>query len=164
MTTSLREDLKKRGPFASREQELMISLARTTDRLGFQLEKLLADYGLTGSQFNVLRILNGEGRPLPVQEIASRTIQVVPGITGLIDRLEKAELVQRSRSTEDRRVIFVSITPKAKSLLKKIERPLLEREKQLLGSLSAAEQQQMILLLEKIRQGSLQELSPKSVR
>jgi DNA-binding MarR family transcriptional regulator len=45
---------------------------------------------LTPSQYNILRILRGEGSPLPILEIASRNIAIVPGITGLIDRLEHA--------------------------------------------------------------------------
>jgi DNA-binding MarR family transcriptional regulator len=99
----------------------------------------------------VLRILRGEGKPLPMQEIANRTVQVVPGITGLVDRLEAAGLVRRERSTEDRRVIFVGITPRALDLLAKIDAPLLALEKKLLGGLTEAEQRQLLELLEKIR-------------
>ena len=54
-------------------------------------------HGLTPSQYNILRILRGEGKPLPIREIASRIIAVVPGITGLIDRLERAGFVNRLR-------------------------------------------------------------------
>ena len=54
--------------------------------------------------------MRGEGKPLPILEIANRTITVVPGITGLVDRLEEAGLVTRQRCVEDRRVIYVALT------------------------------------------------------
>jgi MarR family transcriptional regulator, 2-MHQ and catechol-resistance regulon repressor len=50
---------------------------------------------------------------LPILEIADRMIAVVPGITGLIDRLEEKGLVVRARCKTDRRVIFVAPTEKA---------------------------------------------------
>jgi DNA-binding MarR family transcriptional regulator len=152
MPGKLQRELKKRGPFATVEQEVILNIARTGDRLLIRAERLLRDYGLTGSQYNVLRILRGEGKPLPMLEIAGRTVQVVPGITGLIDRLEAAGLVRRERSTEDRRVIFVSITDKGLEVLGRLDEPLVALEKRMIGCLSAAEQHRLIHLLEKIRE------------
>src|SRR5579885_1842444 len=105
----LQRELKKRRPFDSPEQEAMLNIARTADRFGICFTRLFREYGLTPSQYNVLRILRGEGKPLPILEIASRTITVVPGITGLIDRLEKAGFVNRVRCEKDRRVIYVTL-------------------------------------------------------
>src|ERR1700741_3852331 len=107
----LQQELKKRRPFDSPEQEAALNIARTADRFGICFARLFREYGLTPSQYNILRILRGEGKPLPCLEIAQRTITVVPGITGLIDRLEQAGLVSRLRSEEDRRIVNVSITP-----------------------------------------------------
>ena len=152
MPSRLQHELKKRGPFASLAQEVVLSLARTTDQLLIRAERLLREYALTGSQYNVLRILRGEGKPMPMLEIASRMIQVVPGITGLIDRLEAAEFVRRERSTEDRRVILVSITDKAMAVLAAIDEPLLNLEKNLVSCLSAQEQKELIRVLEKVRE------------
>jgi len=151
MAGKLRRELKKRGPFASLEQEVFLSIARTADQLLIRGERLMREQGLTGPQYNVLRILRGEGKPLPMQEIASRVVQVVPGITGLVDRLEAAGLVHRERSTEDRRVIYVNITPAGLDMLAKLDAPLLALEKKLLGGLTQADQRQLIELLEKVR-------------
>ena len=68
---------------------------RTSDQLQIRFTRLFRQYGLTPSQYNILRILRGDGRPLPILEIANRTVTVVPGITGLIDRLEQAQFVRR---------------------------------------------------------------------
>src|SRR6266704_2535517 len=99
----LQDELKKREPFESVEQEAVLNLFRTSDRLHHRFARLFREYRLTPSQYNILRILRGEGNPLPCLEIAQRTITVVPGITGLIDRLEQAKLVSRLRDEEDRR-------------------------------------------------------------
>ncbi len=151
MASRLQRELKKRGPFQSLEQEVILNIARTGDQLLVRAERLLREHGLTASQYNILRILRGEGKPLPMQEIAGRTVQVVPGITGLTDRLEAAGLVRRERSTEDRRVIFVSITKKGLTILAQLDEPLVAYEKKLVGCLGAAEQRELIRLLEKIR-------------
>jgi DNA-binding MarR family transcriptional regulator len=151
MPGRLQREIKKKQPFAALEQEAFLSIARTADQLEVRVERLMRDYGLTGSQYNILRILRGEGQPLPMVEIASRTVKVVPGITGLIDRLEAGGFVKRERSTEDRRVVFVSITERALEILAQLDEPVKAFEKRLLGFLSQAEQRELIRLLEKIR-------------
>lgn len=151
--SQLQHELKKRGPFASREQEAVLNLLRTSDLFQNRLGRLFRKHGLTGSQYNVLRILRGEGKPLPSLEIADRLIQVVPAITGLVDRLEKQELVQRVRCEKDRRVVYVTITDKAQAILAAIDLPLAELQQQLVGRLTPQELEQLIVLLEKTRHG-----------
>ncbi len=154
MTRSqLQDELKKRGPFESPEQETLLNILRTNDQFQNRIGRLFREYGLTSSQYNVLRILRGEGKPMPCLEIAERMIQVVPAMTGLLDRLENLELVSRVRCTEDRRVVYVTLTDKAKSLLKELDRPVQNLHKRLLGHLSAVELQQLSRLLEKARRG-----------
>lgn len=104
----LQRELKKKRPFESAQQEAVLNLLRTNAQYQVRLTRLFRSCGLTPSQHNVLRILRGEGQPLPILEIAARTITVVPGITGLIDRLQEAGFVNRERSLEDRRVTWVA--------------------------------------------------------
>jgi DNA-binding MarR family transcriptional regulator len=148
----LQKELKKKRPFDLPEEEAILNIARTADRLGICFARLFREHTLTPSQYNVLRILRGEGKPLPILEIADRMIAAVPGITGLIDRLEAMDLVARERSTEDRRVIYVAITPKALDLLAKLDQPVEALHKRLVGHLSLAELKELIRLLEKARQ------------
>lgn len=147
----LQQELKKRRPFESLEQEAMLNLVRTSDRLAIQFARLFRAHGLTPSQYNILRILRGEGRPLPCLEIAGRMITVVPGITGLIDRLEALGLVSRERCERDRRVIRVAITDKALRVLERLDQPVLELHTKLVGHLSRTELKELIRLLEKAR-------------
>jgi len=156
-TRKLQHEIGKRHPFASAEEEAMLNLLRTNDLLQIHLTRMFREYGLTPSQYNVLRILRGEGKPLPILEIAERTVIVVPGITGLIDRLEQAGLVNRQRCPEDRRVIFVAISDQALKLLDRLDGPLHDLQRRLLDQLTAAELKTLIRLLEKVRKSASEE-------
>jgi MarR family transcriptional regulator, 2-MHQ and catechol-resistance regulon repressor len=151
MSGNLQREIKKQRPFESPEQEAMLNLVRTNDRFQFRFARLFREHGLTPSQYNVLRILRGEGKPLPCLEIADRMIAAVPAITGLIDRLEAMNLVSRDRSTEDRRVVFVEITPKALDLLARLDQPVDDLHKKLIGHLTQPELRELSRLLEKAR-------------
>jgi DNA-binding MarR family transcriptional regulator len=147
----LQLEIKKKTPFDLPEQEAMLNLLRTADQLQIRFSRLFRRFGLTAQQYNILRILRGEGTPLPILEIAARMITVVPGITGLIDRLETAEFVERKRCSEDRRVIYVAITAKAIALLDQIDGPLLKLHREVLSHLNSDELAELTRLLEKAR-------------
>src|SRR5262245_8184085 len=137
MTVTLGQEIKMKRPFAlPPEQEAMLNILRTADQLQIRFSRLFRQYGLTPQQYNVLRILRGEGQALPILEIASRMITVVPGITGLVDRLQLAGLVERKRCDQDRRVIYVAITPRALEILAEIDAPLNALHREVLGHLT----------------------------
>src|ERR1700733_5105913 len=150
-TPKLQHELKKKRPFESSEEEALLSVVRTSDRLHIRFARLLREHGLTPSQYNVLRILRGEGKPLPILEIASRTVAVVPGITGLIDRLEQAGFVNRLRCEKDRRVIYVALTDQGTKILHDLDEPLLALHRKLMGHLSHGDLKDLVGLLEKLR-------------
>ena len=83
------------------ERTAILSVLRTADQLQIRFARLFRRFGLTPQQYNILRILRDAERPLPILDIAARMITVVPGITGLIDRLEAANLVERRRCEAD---------------------------------------------------------------
>jgi len=153
MPPALHQELRKKRPFESAEEEANLNIARTSDQLQNRFGKLFREFGITPSQYNVLRILRGEARPLQCAEIIERMVQVVPAMTGLLDRLEKQGLIVRTRSSEDRRVIFVEPTAKALDLLKRLDQPVLRLNEKLLGHLTKSELKELSRLLEKARQG-----------
>ncbi len=63
---------------------------------------------------------------MPSLAVAQRLVTRVPDITRLVDRLEASGLVKRERCTEDRRVVYVSITLKGQSLLAALDEPVRE--------------------------------------
>ena len=150
----LQRELRKKRPFESPEQEAVLNILRTNDQFQNRFGRLFREYGLTSSQYNVLRILRGEGKPLPCLEIGDRMIQVVPAMTGLLDRLEKQELIQRERCTADRRVVYVEITKKGIDLLKQLDQPVSDLHQHLIGHLNRTELKELSRLLEKARQST----------
>src|SRR6266536_5283270 len=111
MGRSLQAELKQKVPFTSREQEAYLSLLRTADALQSSMESKLKEFGLTGTQYNALRILRGAGADgLPCSEVGERMITRDPDITRLLDRLQKRGLVERARGRGDRRVVYGKIT------------------------------------------------------
>ena len=151
----LQRELKKKRPFESPEQEVILNVMRTNDQFQNRFGRLFREYGLTSSQYNVLRILRGEGKPMPCLEVGDRMIQVVPAITGLIDRLRNQELVSRERCTEDRRVVFIEITKKALILLKRMDEPVNQLHKRLVGHMTRSELKELSHLLGKARMSPL---------
>jgi DNA-binding MarR family transcriptional regulator len=151
MTPTLRDELKKRRPFDSVAQEATLALMRTTDLLTNRIARLLRTHKLTLTQYNVMRILRGEGKPMPVSEIGDRMIQVAPAVTRVVDQLVDAGFVMKTQSEQDRRVFHVEITTKAKRLLGRLDQPVLDLHDELLCGIDEAEMRHLIRTLEKIR-------------
>lgn len=151
--SQLQRELKKKGPFESLEQEAYISLLRTHSLLSVRFDRLFREHEISSPQYNILRILRGQkGDGLPSLEIASQMIACVPDITRLLDRLEKASYVKRERSTADRRVVNVRITPAGKKLLAKLDEPIREAEKASLGHMTKKQLAEMIHVLATARE------------
>lgn len=150
---ALRHEIRQTRPFRSLSQEAMLGLFRTTDILRRTNSKVLEPYGLTLQQYNVLRILRGAGdQGLPTLAIAERMVERTPGITRLIDRLLKKELVERERPPGDRRQVVCRITGKGLDLLKDLDEPVAELDDRCLAMLSDEEHQILIDLLDRIRE------------
>ncbi|XZE22157.1 MarR family winged helix-turn-helix transcriptional regulator [Pirellulaceae bacterium SH449] len=153
MAKTLKDELKKRGPFGSVEQEATLAIMRTSDLLENRLARLLREHGLTLTQYNVLRILRGEGKPLPCLEVASRMIQVAPAITRVVDQLLAMELITKNQSPTDRRVFEIELTPQAIRLVKTLDEPVLNLHKTLLSNVSQGDLKSLIRILEIVRSG-----------
>jgi DNA-binding MarR family transcriptional regulator len=153
MTKSvLQEEIRKKHPFASLEQEACLNLVRTMDHLSQEVQLLFQDHGISGPQYNVLRILRGHGGDgLPCCEIMAQMLTRMPDITRLVDRLEEAGLVGRMRSQEDRRVVRVSMTAAGLELLARLDRPVLEMHQRQLAHLTRKEVAELNRLLVKVR-------------
>jgi len=152
MAGRLQAELKQKVPFRDREQEAYLSLLRTADILQSQVEAKLKDFGLTGTQYNALRILRGAGKEgLPCSEIAERMITRDPDVTRLLNRLEKRGLTTRVHDKRDRRVIHGKITAAGLKLLSEIDEPLDKFGRELLRHVGQTKLQQLIDLLELVR-------------
>ena len=149
----LREEIRQRRPFRSPGHEGVVSLLLTADRLRRDLARVVEPHGLTLQQYNVLRILRGAGaRGLPTLDIAERMIEQAPGITRLLDRLEKKALVSRERCPRDRRQVLVAITPTGLRLVGSLDAPMSKADDALLERLGSRRTVTLVRLLEAVRQ------------
>ena len=134
------------------EDTIFISLQKTADFLGLEAEQLFKPHGLTGTQYNVLRILRGaEPHGLACRAIGERMISHDPDMTRLLDRLEKRSLISRARQTDDRRVIKTRITAAGLALLKSLDQPVRELHKRQFRHLPARRLKTLAQLLEEVR-------------
>jgi len=132
----------------------VLGLLRTADRLRRHFERVLEPYGITGQQYNVLRILRGAGTAgIPTLDIAERLVEQTPGITRLLDRIEKKGWVRRERCAEDRRQVLCYSTAAGLTLLAQLDSVVDRRELEAVAGLSRAEQKQLIRLLDALRSG-----------
>jgi len=134
------------------QDRIFVALLRTADALSQEAEQLLKAAGLTGTQYNVLRILRGaEPEGLPCRGIGDRMISHDPDMTRLLDRMEKRGLITRERQIDDRRVVETRITPQALSLLKTLDQPVHELHKRQFRHMPAARLKILNRLLEEVR-------------
>jgi DNA-binding MarR family transcriptional regulator len=136
---------------ASLEEATYLELTRTTDLLARSLSELMKTEDLSGTQYNVLRILRGAPEGLACGEIASRMITRDPDITRLLDRLEKRGLISRCRETRDRRMVMARITPEGMKLLARLDEPVRETHRRQLAHLGRAKLRELTDLLRSAR-------------
>jgi DNA-binding MarR family transcriptional regulator len=120
---------------SSREEQAFLELLRTTDLLSRGLARILKTEDLSSTQYNVLRILRGAPEGLPCGEIANRMITRDPDVTRLLDRLEKRDLISRTREEKDRRTVLARITPSGLKVLASLDEPIQTAHRKQLGHL-----------------------------
>jgi MarR family transcriptional regulator, organic hydroperoxide resistance regulator len=151
-TKSLQEEIRQTKPFDSLAQEAILALYRTSDMLRRRFSQLVEPHGISLQQYNVLRILRGAGKTgTPTLDIADRMIEMTPGITRLLDKLEAKQLVRRERCPEDRRQVLCWITPQGIRLLAELDAPLKDAGVRSIEPLSTAEQRALISTLGRLR-------------
>jgi DNA-binding MarR family transcriptional regulator len=152
MRRRLKDEIQQSKPFSSTAEEAFLNLKRTSAILGREFDALLKPFGLTSTQYNVLRILRGAGpEGLLCRQVGERMIAPDPDITRLLDRLEKRGLILRARDSRDRRAIFTHITGDGLSLLEKLDEPVKHFHRQSLAHLDKSSLRSLIELLESAR-------------
>jgi MarR family transcriptional regulator, organic hydroperoxide resistance regulator len=104
---------------------------------------------LSDSQFQLLRILLDQAE-LPVGELACAAGVAGPTATRMFDGLERAGIVERRHSTQDRRVVTVRLTATGRKLVTKKHQVSLKKRQALYDSLTPAERKQVEQLLPRL--------------
>jgi MarR family transcriptional regulator, 2-MHQ and catechol-resistance regulon repressor len=128
---------------------MWVKLARASATFGRLAGKDIEKRGLTHPQFGVLEMLGHLG-PLTIGEIGKRMLVTGGCVTVILDNLEREGLVERIRSSDDRRVIKVRLTSGGESKFKSIFGKHALRVAELASVLSPREQIQLSTLLKKL--------------
>ncbi|MGA2206105.1 MAG: MarR family transcriptional regulator [Terracidiphilus sp.] len=159
---NLKQEINQNAPFSSLEEEAFLNLLRTSDclRRGFHLKT--RGWGLTSTQYNVLRILRGaQPAGLACAAIGARMVAADPDITRLLARLKGLKLIRQHRDRNDRRVVWTRISDAGLELLRAMD-PVVQRVPvELLGHLNRAELTETIRLLELARRFCVEARAPE---
>ena len=155
MANKLRDEIRQARPFRSIREEAHLSIVRTAAVLAHGFAESLKEFGITATQYNVLRILRGAGEHgLCRHEVRDRLVAQVPDVTRLLDRMEEAGHVARERDETDRRLVATRITPRGLRLLDELEKPVAAIHQRQLGHMTDAQLRSLIDLLEVARERS----------
>lgn len=151
----LKLEIVQDPPFFSVEEEALLNLFRTADSFHRAFHHRTREWGVTSTQYNVLRILRGaHPNGLTCSAIGERMITADPDITRLLARLKTLKLVRQQRDRHDRRLLWTMISTQGLELLRKMDPVIQQLPVELLGHLDSAELAEFIRLLEKARVGS----------
>jgi len=150
--SGLQEELKQTRPFRSSAEEAFVAVLKTADVLRRRMARIVEPHGITPQQYNVLRILRGaHPDPLPTLEIRARMIEEAPGITRLVDRLERRGLIERERAEDDRRRVDCWITAAGLSLLEELDEEVDAADDATAAGLSGQQVEVLLRTLEAVR-------------
>lgn len=155
MASRLQDELKQTRPWDSLQEEVVLNIARTSAVLEHAFAQALKPFGITPTQYNVLRILRGAGEMgLCRNEVGERLIRPVPDVTRLLDRMEEMGLITRRRDEGDRRFVTTVITDQGLALLGGLDGPIVEFHRARLAHMSDEQMRAAIDLLEGVRSSS----------
>jgi DNA-binding MarR family transcriptional regulator len=159
----LKQEIAQQRPFASVEEEALLNVMRTSDCLQRAFVRRTRHWGITPTQYNVLRILRGaQPQGLTCSAIGDRMITAVPDITRLLARMRVQKFIRQQRDKKDRRVVWTQISATGLELLSKIDPEITRIPGELLGHLNRKELDEFIRLLELARKNCVDAQAPVS--
>jgi DNA-binding MarR family transcriptional regulator len=157
----LKLEIIQEPAFFSLEEEALLNLMRTSDFVHRAFQRGVRYWGVTSTQYNVLRILRGaQPNGLTCSGIGERMLTAEPDITRLLARLKALKLLRQQRDRRDKRVVWTEISESGMQLLREMDPTIQKLPLELLGHLSKEELAEFIRLLEKARSASHENHEP----
>jgi DNA-binding MarR family transcriptional regulator len=146
----LEEELQQ-NKFQSEHQKAILNILFTSNWLESDSARILKPFGISSQQYNVLRILKGQGEnAISVNDIMSRMIDKMSNASRLVEKLRKKELIERVICEHDRRQVDIRITNKGLKLLKEADKEM-GRFADIISKITDKEAKALSAILEKIR-------------
>jgi DNA-binding MarR family transcriptional regulator len=131
-----------------------LNVVRVHNRLTVTFSELFRRHGLTHAQYNVLRILRGAPKHTATcNYIGDQLVTRVPDVTRLLDRMEDAGLLARSRSEKDRRVVMVRLSAKGRKKVDELDEPVLDQHRRHFQKVKTKDLEALNAQLEKVLHG-----------
>lgn len=147
----INEAIQQKRPFRNVYQEATVNLIFTNNWVTSQIQGLLKSHGITLKQYNVLRILNGAGKPVSTSIIRDRLLDKMSDASRLVERMYQKGLVDRTVSADDKRLVDVTLSKKGRDLMGLLNDMEPQLDKIIGGNLSVEEASQLSYLLDKVR-------------
>jgi DNA-binding MarR family transcriptional regulator len=150
----LDKELQLKKPLALEPHEALLNIYYTASCLKKKGDQFFAPFGLTDVQFNLMMLLKYQAQDdggLSQARLSQMMLVNRANITSLVDRMEKAQFVQRTASAKDRRYNIVKLTAKGQKLLDEVEDLYTKEVKKVMAVLKEPEQKKLIAMLEKVR-------------
>jgi len=161
--SELKREIAQERPFSSPEEEALLNLLRTADCVERALQRKTRTWGITSTQYNVLRILRGsQPRGLTCSAIGDRMITAEPDITRLLRRLKALRLIRQERDKRDKRVVWTRISASGLQLLAEMDPAIQQFPHELVGHLDPGQLSTLTGLLELARRKCSDSLAPVS--
>lgn len=146
----LEEEIKQ-PKFKSVQQKAVLNILFTANWIQNLQRELFEPYGITGQQYNILRILRGQHpKRICAYELKSRLLDKNSDVSRLLDRLIGKKLVNKSKSKTDKRAFEITITPQGLALLSEMDSLINTLDTRVI-KLSSTEASQLNGLLDKCR-------------
>jgi len=140
--------------------EVVINVLYAAELLAARMDRFLQRHELSRGGFNLLQIVHGAPGPMSPTEIGEQLLVTTATVTGVLDTLQRGNLITRTPDAIDRRRVLIAITPAGIALLDEIGAALIEREKVWTEPLTPAERERLTRDLGKI-QAHLRSLPPE---
>ena len=141
---------RERPDLDSRPMEVIGRITRGAALIQRELERVFAQHGLAGGDFDVLATLRRSGKPLTPGELSHSTMVTTGGMTKRLDRLEELALIRRQPDPTDRRGRLITLTDEGRVLIDRAVEAHLENEERLLANLPAAKRKELAALLREL--------------
>lgn len=145
------EDSIQQRKFKSEFHKMSVNLIYTVNWMNALHGTRLKKFGISGQQFNILRILRGQyPKPASVNLLIERMLDKMSNASRLVEKLRAKDLVERRICESDRRAVDVVITKKGLKLLEELDGHIEVWEEDL-KTITVAEAKELNRLLDKLR-------------
>ena len=141
---------RERPDLDSAPMEVIGRITRVSALIQRELERVFAQHGLAGGDFDVLATLRRSGAPLKPGELSRSTMVTTGGMTKRLDRLEALRLIRREPDPRDRRGRLIALTDDGRTAIDRAVEAHLQNEERLLANLPAPKREHLAALLREL--------------